>query len=326
MDTNSFLSDNIISINSQFLFSNNKNSSFSNFGFFAKTSDEEKQPLPLPSDLLNKQIKNTPNISYTFTSLDDIPPSVKECLENIKKKLGAGNNEKNNKCFYEKIENNILGKKIRRKKINKENNININKIEVGVSNKKKHNKYFADNIIDKIKSFLEKNIRKSLNSSFVDETFDSKTRGFNPVERAGFTKLIKKENNQKFLKLKIFEIYSQGSHLKLKNNDYNKILIKKVFDEQKEKKVIQILELTFEECLDIFRKINKNQELNDLLKEDIIDFLNKLSQKLIEDRNKNKKCDNDYEDDYDYLLCVALMCYNYEYWFHKNISKTNKGK
>ena len=77
----------------------------------------------------------------------------------------------------------------------------------------------------------------------------------------------------------VYDLYNTEDLNKnyINGNDSNKILIKKIFDEKKEKKTIDILNMKFKDILDHIRK------------KDLDKFLNQIKSK--EKKNKGKKID-----------------------------------
>ena len=90
----------------------------------------------------------------------------------------------------------------------------------------------------------------------------------------------------------------------INGNDSNKILIKKIIEENKEKKTINLLNMKFIDILDHIRE------------KDLDNFLNRIKNK--EKKNKGKHIDSFMED-------VKHLLLNYEKWFRiKNGRKTAK--
>lgn len=119
----------------------------------------------------------------------------------------------------------------------------------------------------------------------------------------------------------------------------NKFIVEKLYKEEKEKKVIQILDLTFRELFIIFRRklnyvgdkaeleiISKKIEDLDLLKDNNYKDINYLIDQI---RNKSKNMDEDSdteitEDDYEkYIKELRCFCCIYEKWFKNQIFMMN---
>ena len=88
-------------------------------------------------------------------------------------------------------------------------------------------------------------------------------------------------------------------------NDSNKILIKKIFDEKKEKKTIDILNMKFKDILDHIRKKYLDK------------FLNQIKSK--EKKNKGKKIDLLMDN-------VEHFLFDYENWFKIKKERNTKRK
>ncbi len=105
----------------------------------------------------------------------------------------------------------------------------------------------------------------------------------------------------------IYDIYNTEDLNKnyINGNDSNKILIKKIIDEKKEKKTIDILNMKFKDILDHIRQ--KDSE----------NFLNQI-------KNKEKK---NKEKDIDLLMDnVEHFLFDYENWFKIKKERNTKRK
>ena len=105
----------------------------------------------------------------------------------------------------------------------------------------------------------------------------------------------------------IYDIYNTEDLNKnyINGNDSNKILIKKIFDEKKEKKTIDILNMKFKDILDHIRK------------KDLDKFLNQIKSK--EKKNKGKKIDLLMDN-------VEHFLFDYENWFKIKKERNTKRK
>ena len=134
------------------------------------------------------------------------------------------------------------------------------------------------------------------------------------------------KNNERLLKMKISDIlYEQEISPKYRffTKDYNRKIIDKIYEEKKERNVIKIFELTFEELFIIFRrKLNNSEDLK----------------KLEEIKNKIKGLDlleNDNYQDVEYFIKNYMgmyrekeyikefkdVCLNYEKYFNRKKNK-----
>ena len=160
------------------------------------------------------------------------------------------------------------------------------------STEAEHDKFKDDNIIRKIKTFIFKYILIKLNESLEFTKYK-----FYPLN-AVLSKNIKKDFNIKLLDRTIFDLYNTEDLNKTyrNGNDSNKILIKKILDENKEKKTIDILNMKFRDVL------------NHIREKDLENFLGKIKEK--EKKNKGKPIDL-------YMENVAHLLKDFEKWFER---------
>ena len=163
--------------------------------------------------------------------------------------------------------NNLLNKKRNREKIfgitkeskeekNKPRKIIRGRKKSSINNKKIHNLLSEDNIVNKIKGHF---------FGFIRDIIEKKSQG-----RIKFKKLqykyianLKKNQNENLLKTKMKDILSNlpisKKYKKYKEYE-NKVIIDKIYEEKKEKNVIKILNLTFNQLFIIFRRNLKKPE------------------------------------------------------------------
>ena len=226
--------------------------------------------------------------------------------------------------------NDNLSKKIR----NKKNNCGRKK--KSDSNKRKHNKSCGDNIIIKIKGYFFTFIRDITKNNFIN-----KTLYFRKLPYKFISKLSKKFN-VRLMNMQMKDILSEipiTTKNKKSHKFENKFIVEKLYKEEKEKKVIQILDLTFRELFIIFRRklnyvgdkaeleiISKKIEDLDLLKDNNYKDINYLIDQI---RNKSKNMNEDSdteitEDDYEkYIKELRYFCCIYEKWFKNQIFMMN---
>ena len=172
--------------------------------------------------------------------------------------------------------------------------------KVKVQNNAEHDKFTDDNVIRKIKTAIFQYILIKLNTSLENKHYK-----FLPLN-AELNKNLKRDLNVELLNKRIYEIYMSedlnGHHIN--NNDSNKNLIKKIFEENIEIKTINILNMKFSDILKHIRE------------KDLQYFL-----KLIKDKEEKKK-----EESFDkYIKTVIHYLNEYEDWFKKTKGKnTNK--
>ena len=223
-----------------------------------------------------------------------------------------------------KIKNENLQKKRKR---SKNNNIeNTEKKIFGRKSKKsgeigEHTKNSKDNMITKIKVCLMNSILVLLNNSFNFLNFN-----INPSQDKKFLKIDPKiyttskvDENIKMLDLKVKDILSNNICDKITTVDknHNKNLIDKIYREQKENNIINILNLTFREFLDLFRgKISDElKEKLSLIKNIEGKFMN-MKNFLEKVKEQEKKKDETEENINKYINNLEEMCFNYEKWFN----------
>ena len=227
--------------------------------------------------------------------------------------------------------NDNLSKKIRKKKNN------CGRKKKSDNNKRKHNKSCGDNIIIKIKGYFFTFIRDITKNNFIN-----KTLYFRKLPYKFISKLSKKFN-VRLMNMQMKDILSEipiTTKNKKSHKFENKFIVEKLYKEEKEKKVIQILDLTFRELFIIFRRklnyvgdkaeleiISKKIEDLDLLKDNNYKDINYLIDQI---RNKSKNTDEDSDteitqDDYEkYIKELRYFCCIYEKWFKKKIARNSK--
>ena len=182
------------------------------------------------------------------------------------------------------------------------NNANIKKMGRRLKDKKyeneaNHNKNSDDNIIIKLKTAIFKYILNLLNQSLEFTKYK-----FYPLN-VKLSTCLKKEFNMELLERTIYDIYNTEdlNKIYINDNDSNKNLIKKIFEENIEKKTIDILKMKYKDVL------------NHIREKDLENFLKKIE-------NKNReKSDDSFMDNVRHLLLT------YEDWFKiKNGRNTKK--
>ena len=188
------------------------------------------------------------------------------------------------------ITNNKLGRRKRDKKYYKKAN---------------HTKFSKDNIIRKIKTRLFDEILIKLNKSIKFKS--GKFKSLNKKTKEN----LKKSANIDLLNMKIKNIFANTALNKRdeKIGGYNKKLIEKIYDENKEKETIYILEIHFQNFL------------NDMRNNYLEEFLQKIRDKEIKVENKYKnKINEDFKIDL-YMEKVKESINKYEEWFEKKIGR-----
>ena len=179
----------------------------------------------------------------------------KEDNQNVYEIRYNENQNKSNKKFVKrktfKVYKNII--------FNIEKVLKLGRIKKGSNKKGKHDKFQKDNIIRRFKVFLMKNIFNYVNKSFNHDNKNTTIIGLKTISSMQ-TKSISKRDNILWLNSKIKDIFNQNLTSKIITFDinYNKNLIKRIYEEQKEEKVINILDKTVKELW----KIYINDDLN----------------------------------------------------------------
>ena len=311
---------------------------FQGFGQISyQSADRDDQEGNENFDSEKNKISNESSKDYKKENISfDINLNNYENKEKEEKKYLIDNKEKEIIFKLEKIPksektNDNLSKKIR----NKRNNCGRKK--KSDNNKRKHNKSCGDNIIIKIKGYFFTFIRDITKNNFIN-----KTLYFRKLPYKFISKLSKKFN-VRLMNMQMKDILSEipiTTKNKKSHKFENKFIVEKLYKEEKEKKVIQILDLTFRELFIIFRRklnyvgdkaeleiISKKIEDLDLLKDNNYKDINYLIDQI---RNKSKNMDEDSdteitEDDYEkYIKELRYFCCIYEKWFKKKIARNSK--
>ena len=184
-----------------------------------------------------------------------------------------------------------------------------------------HARDSEDNKILKIKSYFWKNLY-----SFIIDSFIENNNEFLKLEISK-KKNLKKKFNKDLFKMKLKDIYSNygiSKKYSKSNKDINKKLINKIYKENKEKDIIKILNLTYIEAFNIFRrrikdikpelknKINKTDFLDNKKFKDFDDFLKKI---------REEEEDNNIGDIEEYINDTKRLCLQFEEWFKQKIGR-----
>ena len=230
----------------------------------------------------------------------------------------------------EKLSDNLF-KKIKNEKYN------FGRKKKTDNHKRKHNKSCEDNIIIKIKGYFFNFVR-----DITNKNFNNKSIYFRKIPYK-FISNLTKNDNERLIDMEMKDILCEipiTTKNKKSSRFENKFIIEKLYFEGEEKKVIQILDLTFRELFIIFRrnlnfdedkedleKIAKRIEDLDLLENNNYKDINNLINRI---RKKSEKIDEDTEtemteDDYEeYIQEMQNLCCNYQKWFNKKIGRNSK--
>lgn len=292
------------SFKQNFLYNSEYNNFDNNFPFQSLINDNDLN-IPFNDDYFNKVFfTKSYNCSNIIPNLNLFPAYVIPTESKTDKlflfqkiKRTEENDEINNneeeiyiEIKNEIITNNKLGRRKRDKKYYKKAN---------------HTKFSKDNIIRKIKTRLFDEILIKLNKSIKFKS--GKFKSLNKKTKEN----LKKSANIDLLNMKIKNIFANTALNKRdeKIGGYNKKLIEKIYDENKEKETIYILEIHFQNFL------------NDMRNKYLEEFLQKIRDKEIKVENKYKnKINEDFKIDL-YMEKVKESINKYEEWFEKKIGR-----
>ena len=185
-----------------------------------------------------------------------------------------------------------------------------------------HNKKSKDNIVNKIKAYFFNSFIRNL----IKEYAINKSIELKKLPTKGFISDLSKKNNEKLFNMKISEILREkpiSTKYKTFDKFENKKIINKIYDENIEKNVIKILELTFEELFIIYRiKLGDSEDKKKL--EEIKDKIEGLD--LLDGKNLRKDIGYLIEElkkkhEEDYIEEVKNVCLGYKEWFNEKIER-----
>ena len=242
----------------------------------------------------------------------------KENKNNINKGQ-ASDNDKDKKDKDEKPEDININNNQNLEIINVEN-IDFIKIEKRgrrgrIHHHKIHRLYDKDNIIRKIKFYFFHFVFELIHKQLINKDIRLLKISYRAKNDLTY------KGNERLLKMKISDIlYEQEISPKYRffTKDYNRKIIDKIYEEKKERNVIKILELTFEELFIIFRrKLNDSEDLKKLeeIKDKIkgLDLLENDKYQDVEYYIKNYvgRC-----REKEYIEKFKDVCLNYEKYFN----------
>ena len=307
---------------------------------------ENKTPKILDNNPISEKSQNLDELNqtnnreksledYKFKSVETILEKYAVKLEKVKNILTI--NGKNIKTIEKKLSNN---EKIEKKKLigNKRTNDAIEeKIEKKENTKGRkkegdnsgeHTKMKEDNLMFKIRSNFNKWLLNLVNKYLPD------SQKLMKIDFKKFSKVINTNENLKFLKMKLSEIFSinisKVYSKKIMEEDginFNKNIIEDIMKSDNEK-AKALLKLTYKDGLNLFR-FQENENIKKILGDEIIndikgrvdEFLFNTFQKEIEKIGE--------EEANDFVSSLFVMVYNYERWFllkfpRKKRENTNK--
>ena len=267
----------------------------------------------------NNNIKNIVTVGKTESTSFLTNKRERDILEDNKLKKEDENDNLSHNIFY----NNEKEEEKEKEKETEENieqsnigNIVDNKILINLDENKpgrrkedgiyyesaKHTKDNEDNIMRKIKTFVFQYILRLLNDSLID-----KNKEFYPLETE-LNENLKKDLNVQLLNRTILDIYENS-----KLNDRhkfrgaaNKILIKKILEENVEIKTIKILSMTYKDILDQIREKDSSMFLEEIRKKE------------------SRKKKNTPEIINSYLKKLEDLLFSYENWFGSKLGRNSE--
>ena len=211
-------------------------------------------------------------------------------------------------------------------KTNKQNNIsNIFKINKSIPPRRNIRniyvrKFTKDNIMRKLKGYFFNYIIDLIRKKLINKDIRLKKISYRAESDLTY------KNNERLLKMKISDILYEVN----KDEYYNRKIIDKIYEEKKERNVIKIFELTFEELFIIFRrKLNDSEDLKKL--EEIKDKIKGLD--LLENNEYQdiqyfieKDIKRRYRKPGKYIEKIKTLCLSYQKWFNNKIGRAIRKK
>ena len=275
------------------------------------------------------------NSNFNSTNIEQIEneAEIHNDIYYIKKENKDENIKSENKILVEKeksIQYNELQDNINNNNNNNLNNDNnnnkLNKLgrkKKGSNENGKHGKKAKDNIANKIKTHFYNHFTRDL----IKDNSINKNINLKKLQTKGFTSDVSKKKNEHLFGKKMAEILKEKpiSTKYSKSRRYeNKKIIDEIYKENKEKNVIKILELTYDELFIIYRiKLKKPEDLKKL--EEIKDKIEGLN--LQEENNEYQDFEYFIEDlkkkhDPEYIEKVKTIGLDYKnYFINKNKRK-----
>ena len=312
-DYNSFISSNIFDQN------------FNSLSEEDYILEEKNNDFNLKTSIIYKEILEQNNINYK--EKDETNEQTNKISFVVKKDISLLNKKR-----YRNTNYNILDNSEENGQPN--NNISIDiesdSKDISFNKNEKHNIYWDDNIINKLKGYLFNHFiidlveKNSLRKDIILKKLPNKT----------FIADLNKKKNEGLFKMKMRDILCQEKiSSKYSNFDKyeNRKIIEKIYEEKKERNVIKILELTFEELFIIFRrKLNDPKDIKKLkeIKYKIIGL------DLLENNNKYKDIEYFIEKDIkkryiepdEYIKKLKSLCIDYQKWFNGKIGRAARKK
>ena len=254
----------------------------------------------MKSNIETKQNKKDENIEDFFLGVpvevikDNFDPITYDGIDNY---FDNTNSTDNNGKETDHTNNTIINTKTQ---IEKNKIFDIKKVSKRIGRRKHdkpelykyeavHTKYRQDNIIQKIKIHFINSTMDLINRKYNEYlNIDSKKRLLQKI-KPNFTKIWRKKGNQEFLEKKLKDVFSEELSERCSTfhdkKNYNKEQIEKLYEKNKAKNVINILDKSLKEMYRIYIMENNGmKEYN--LKYDLIQIEQKNGKEYAQEYNK----------------------------------------
>lgn len=257
----------------------------------------------MKSNIETKQNKKDENIEDFFLGVpvevikDNFDPITYDGIDNYFDNTNSTDNNGKETDHTNNTNNTIINTKTQ---IEKNKIFDIKKVSKRIGRRKQdkpelykyeavHTKYRQDNIIQKIKIHFINSTMDLINRKYNEYlNIDSKKRLLQKI-KPNFTKIWRKKGNQEFLEKKLKDVFSEELSERCSTfhdkKNYNKEQIEKLYEKNKAKNVINILDKSLKEMYRIYIMENNGmKEYN--LKYDLIQIEQKNGKEYAQEYNK----------------------------------------
>ena len=257
----------------------------------------------MKSNIETKQNKKDENIEDFFLGVpvevikDNFDPITYDGIDNYFDNTNSTDNNGKETDHTNNTNNTIINTKTQ---IEKNKIFDIKKVSKRIGRRKHdkpelykyeavHTKYRQDNIIQKIKIHFINSTMDLINRKYNEYlNIDSKKRLLQKI-KPNFTKIWRKKGNQEFLEKKLKDVFSEELSERCSTfhdkKNYNKEQIEKLYEKNKAKNVINILDKSLKEMYRVYIMENNGmKEYN--LKYDLIQIEQKNGKEYAQEYNK----------------------------------------
>ena len=257
----------------------------------------------MKSNIETKQNKKDENIEDFFLGVpvevikDNFDPITYDGIDNYFDNTNSTDNNGKETDHTNNTNNTIINTKTQ---IEKNKIFDIKKVSKRIGRRKHdkpelykyeavHTKYRQDNIIQKIKIHFINSTMDLINRKYNEYlNIDSKKRLLQKI-KPNFTKIWRKKGNQEFLEKKLKDVFSEELSERCSTfhdkKNYNKEQIEKLYEKNKAKNVINILDKSLKEMYRVYIMENNGmKEYN--LKYDLIQIEHKNGKEYAQEYNK----------------------------------------